>query len=256
MKREERLREELEEAWFALVVEKIAQQEGAELNALNEQLNNDPQYAVPEELDRRSMETIRSLVAQDKKKRRRKSAGKIFLRVACAAMIASMMLGSAYAVLPSERKTAILNLLVETKDVSTRLVMEDVSRIPKDSETIEDEPKVLLGYQLPKLPEEFVVIEEKHLSNLARIEYSNNAGIIIEFRFCNSVNESLEIDTENSMPHKIEINGICGTMWVKENSVKITWSDSSTNTFISITSEGLGAFSTEEIARGIRIINE
>ena len=33
MKREERLREELEEAWFALVVEKIAQQEGAELNA-------------------------------------------------------------------------------------------------------------------------------------------------------------------------------------------------------------------------------
>ena len=46
MKREERLREELEEAWFALVVEKIAQQEGAELNALNEQLKNDKQLLL------------------------------------------------------------------------------------------------------------------------------------------------------------------------------------------------------------------
>lgn len=255
MNREDKLREELEEAWFALVVEKIAQQEGAELNALNEQLQKDPQYAVPEELDRRSMETIRKLVAQDKRRKTTKAAGRIFMRVACAAAIASLMLVSAYAVLPSARKRAVLNLLIETKDVSTRLVMEDVDRIKKDngSETSEVETKVLLGYQIPEVPEDFKISDEKQSTNTAWIEYANDTGDTIRFRFYNGMSGSVEVDTEESGEKPIQINGINGRMWVKENSIKIAWSDPKTKTFITVTSEGIDPLSVEELAKKIQI---
>lgn len=257
MKREERLREELEEAWFALVVEKIAQQEGAELNALNEQLNNDPQYAVPEELDRRSMETIRMLVAQDKKKRKKKAAGKIFLRVACAAMIASMMLGSAYAVLPYSRKIAVKNLLIEVKDVSTRLVKEDIEKIDGNSpEVSETEPKVLLGYHLPTLPEDFVIEEEKQLSHLAWVRYTNSAGDILKFRFTHDVSNAVEVDTENAQVTPIIIHGYEGLLSAKNNRALLVWNDLETNTFIYIESVGVASEYLQSLAAEIIYLTE
>lgn len=251
MKREERLREELEEAWFALVVEKIAQQEGAELNALNEQLKNDPQYAVPEELDRRSMETIQRLVTQDKRKRRGKAAGKIFMRVACAAMIATMMLGTIYASLPSARKTAILNLLIEVGDVSTRLVLEDVEQIDKESESTTNAPKVLLGYRIPELPEGFAVTDEKHTNNLAWIEYEDDTNNTLRFRFCNGVSGSVEVDTEKTDKTPVRINEIDGHMWTKDNITKIAWSDPNSKIFISVEGVGVDPSFVEDLAEKV-----
>ena len=59
MKKHERLLEEYEDAYFALLMEEVAKKEGERLEALNEALQSDPEAAVPESLDRRCMETIR-----------------------------------------------------------------------------------------------------------------------------------------------------------------------------------------------------
>ena len=53
MTRHERLLENYEDAYFALLMEDVAQMENARLDRFNTELQNDPHAAVPEELTKR-----------------------------------------------------------------------------------------------------------------------------------------------------------------------------------------------------------
>ena len=249
MNREEKLREELEDTWFELLMEKISKQEGAELIALNEQLKQDPAYEVPEEVTQRCLETIRKSITQEKRRKSMKTIGKICVKVACVAALASTLLVTAYASLPSARKIAIMNLFVETKGESTRLVMEDISKIEeKDSETSENTPKVLMGYQIPELPKDFCVTDEWEDTNMAQIKFSDNTGKSIRFSFARNVSNAVEVDTENSDEKPVQINGTDGSLYVKGSCVKIAWNDVSMNTMITVLSEGLDESYVETLA--------
>ena len=58
MTEHERLLEEFEDARFALLMEGVARKEGERLEALNEMLQENPEAAVPESLDKRCLEVI------------------------------------------------------------------------------------------------------------------------------------------------------------------------------------------------------
>jgi hypothetical protein len=58
MTRHEQLLENYEDAYFALLMEEVAQQEGERMEKLNQELQADPNAAVPAELDRRCLKTI------------------------------------------------------------------------------------------------------------------------------------------------------------------------------------------------------
>ena len=58
MTRHERLLENYEDAYFALLMEDVAQMEGARLDQLNMELQNDPHAAVPEGLTKRCLKTM------------------------------------------------------------------------------------------------------------------------------------------------------------------------------------------------------
>lgn len=254
MNREEKLREELEDAWFELLMEKISKQEGAELIALNEQLKQDPAYEVPEEVTQRCLETIRKSIMQEKRRKSMKTIGKICVKVACVAAIASTLLITAYASLPYSRKIAIMNFLEETKEESTRLVMEDIDKIgEKDSEASETNHKVLMGYQIPELPKDFSIVDEWENANMAQIRFSDNAGKSIRFRFVQNVSNSVEVDTEDADKKPVQVNGIDGTLYLKEASVKIVWNDFNTNTMIYVLSEGLDESYVKELAGKIEL---
>lgn len=252
MNREEKLREELEDAWFELLMEKISKQEGAELIALNGQLKQDPAYEVPEEVTQRCLETIRKSIAQEKRRKSMKTIGKICVKVACVAAIASTLLVTAYASLPSARKIAIMNLFVETKGESTRLVMEDINKIgDKESETSENAPKVLMGYQIPELPKDFQVIDEWEGINAARIKYSDNEGTTIQFHFGRNISTAVEIDIEDVNQRPAQINGMDGWLYTKEAFVKVVWNDLNTNTMVTVSGEGLDESYVKELASKI-----
>ena len=57
MTRHERLLENYEDAYFALLMEDVAQMENARLDRFNTELQNDPHAAVPEELTKRCLKT-------------------------------------------------------------------------------------------------------------------------------------------------------------------------------------------------------
>lgn len=257
MNREDKLREELEDAWFALVMEKIAQQEGAELNALNEQLKKNPKYAVPEEITRQNLDTIRKLAVQEKRRKAGRSAGRIFIKVACVAAVMGALMVSVYAALPPSRKTAVLNLLVEVTDVSTRLVMEEVHKVEvKQPESSESEPKVLLGYQIPDLPEEFKLQDEISKNSFSWALYENNIGQTVLFRFVHDPNGAIEVDTENANTIPVTIQDQKGLLIDKNGTTQLVWNDSETNTFILIESVGLEAEYIQELAAGIRFLDK
>ena len=57
MSRTEQLYESYEDALFALLMDKVAKAEGARLLEENERLQNDPNAAVPEHIDKACMDT-------------------------------------------------------------------------------------------------------------------------------------------------------------------------------------------------------
>ena len=58
MKCKEQLWEDYEDALFALLMDKVAEDEGARLYEENERLRRDPAAEVPPEFDRKSREAI------------------------------------------------------------------------------------------------------------------------------------------------------------------------------------------------------
>ena len=58
MTRLDYLQDQYEDAYFALLMHEVAEQEGVRLEKLNEELQNDPAAAVPEEIDRKCLKTI------------------------------------------------------------------------------------------------------------------------------------------------------------------------------------------------------
>lgn len=253
MNREEKLREELEEAWFALLMEKIAKEEGAELNALNEQLKNDPAYAVPDEVTKRGLQTIRTELCKDRKRKTWAKIKKISVKVACVAAIMSAMMVTAYATIP-DFKTAALNLLIQASDVSTRLVMtdEEVNK-PQISETQtpDREPKILMGYQIPEMPDEYVIVSEQQEDNNASIRYANSDGESIRFHFYFQASGAVDVDTEDTNSRPVIIHGYEGLLCEKNGMVQLVWNDQTTNTFIQIFGEGIDAAYIQELADGI-----
>ena len=67
MTRREKLEEQYEDAYFALLMDAVAEKEGARLEELNDQLNRDPTAAVPEEIDRRCRKVINRHFAEQRR---------------------------------------------------------------------------------------------------------------------------------------------------------------------------------------------
>ena len=85
MTRRERLLEQYEDAFFALLMEDVMIREGARLEARNQRLLEDPAAAAPESLDRRCLRAIDHCASALKRQSARRRAGKILRSAAVAA---------------------------------------------------------------------------------------------------------------------------------------------------------------------------
>ena len=112
MDKQEQLQEQYEDALFALAMNKIATAEGQWAIEENERLKNDPAAAVPEELDRRCMQTIQRQFAKQKVYTVGRFTVKAVKRVVMAAGISALLFSGGFA--PSETKRInTLNLVVQ-----------------------------------------------------------------------------------------------------------------------------------------------
>ena len=97
MARHEELEEEYIDAYFALLMEEIGLEEGKRLERENEELRQDPNAAVPEELNQRCLRTIKRYFAAQRQHGILQTIKKVGYRVAILFVAAGTLFSTAFA---------------------------------------------------------------------------------------------------------------------------------------------------------------
>ena len=111
MTRRERLLEQYEDAYFALLMEDVMLQEGQRLEEWNQQLLEDPGAAVPESLARRCGSVMDQFASAQRRRSAFRRTGKA-LRVAAVIMAAASMLFTSTFAVSEDFRAATMNLML------------------------------------------------------------------------------------------------------------------------------------------------
>lgn len=207
MTRKEELRERYEDALFALLMDEFADAEGKRLEEENEALQHDPDAAVPEEVRRRCMRTIRRCFAA----RRARSAGRVAVkllnRVAVVVMVGVMFFTVAFAASPKFR-AGTLNLMINTFDEGTSFEFMTSGAAP-------GLPEGVLKITPEWIPDGFILKEHNINEFYDRQTYFRGQEEL-EISVLNGQYGGITVDTENAQVLEVDINGYNAQLIIKE----------------------------------------
>ena len=236
MNRSERLYNDYEDALFALLMDEVAQEEGAQLLEENERLKNDPNAAVPPELDKKSLETIRRTLA-GRNRRHTHTVGWYLSRLAIAILAALLLFAVAYASIP-DLQLKTLQMLIDNSDVSSRLSFAFGTN-DRESGGTEEHPQTLAGYLLPEISDRYTVVDQGETSRSAWIKYQHADGSVIRIKITKSSDSFLDSEAIEGY-EDIEIHGFSGkTYYDKAGAVYISWYDTDCEKVITIYADGI-----------------
>lgn len=266
MKNHNQLLEEYEDALFALLMEPVAEHEGKAAMEENERLKNDPTAAVPEEITRNGLRTIRREFAKKRRQHMLKTAGRVFSNVAVFLLVSTLCFATAYAAMP-EVRIQTLNFLIEVSDVATNITLIDSSsasstqnsphstgvRTGPGSALAED--GTLGGYQMPELSDDYEISLEERSSRGLYVRYCAGEEIILTFRVDKLRTSGINIDTEDApVVEYVTVNGYDGIYVEKDDSLHLVWGDTDHGYIINILATGItreDIFSYAEIMKYI-----
>lgn len=234
MNRNDRLYNDYEDALFALLMDKVAQEEGARLLEENERLKNDPNAAVPPELNKKSLDTIRRTLA-GRQRRHTHTVGWYLSRLAVAILAALLLFAVAYASIP-DLQLRTLEMLIENSDVSSHL---SFSIGKNEVATSENQQETLAGYTLPELSRKYVVTDQGETSRNAWIEYKHADGSVIRITTTNSADYFLDNEAVRDY-EEIVVSGFSGkTYYDKDGAVYVSWYDTEHERVIVLYANGI-----------------
>nr|WP_325181202.1 DUF4367 domain-containing protein [uncultured Oscillibacter sp.] len=253
MTEHERLLEEFEDARFALLMEGVARKEGERLEALNEMLQENPEAAVPESLDKRCLEIIDRHFARERRRAGLRRTGRV-LRLAAIIMAISVLLFTSVFAISEDFRLATLNLMLTVTEKYTQF---NIKSSDGNSRQASPSPSTASSeyFQNAKIgwmPEGFECTESVP-DVLARFENKQGDYFIISIK---PGSANVNVDTENpeSLEH-ITINGNEGLCIVKYGEVEIMLADLENSVYIEVgTSSGLSVETAKKIAENITIL--
>ncbi len=225
MKKHERLLEEYEDAYFALLMEEVAKKEGERLEALNKALQSDPEAAVPESLDKRCMETIRRHFAHQQRRSALRRTGKV-LRLAAVLMAVTVLLFTTAFAVSEEFRVATLNLMLTITEEYTQFSInasEGTGGIKKSASNTDEKSEYFQNAEIGWIPEGFVCSENIYNTY---VRFENDLGEFFYVAIQSGEGGVLRVDTEN--PDSIEnisINGNEGLCIVKNGEIGVITAD-------------------------------
>lgn len=255
MTRLDYLQDQYEDAYFALLMHEVAEQEGVRLEKLNEELQNDPAAAVPEEIDRKCLKTIDRYFAQKRHAGYWRTSKKILGRVGVVAAIIMLLFTTAFA-LSEEFRVTTLNLLITIEEKYTELHMEGAEDSTAGSAPETTDTSTGSNYfddlEIGWIPDGFTCILN-YPNETIGFENEQGQSFIIDRT---DGHDSMNIDTENA--DKIEyisINGIDSMQVFKEDDINTIIMDTEHNIFVRVwTSAGISVAVNEKIAENIKYI--
>lgn len=206
------LREQYEDALFALLMEDYMEDEGKKALEENERLKCDDSFIVSEKTRKRCLKTISKFYIRQNIHRSGKVFYKAFTKIAVIVTISGMLFSSALAVSPSLRSRTF-NIIMSVYDDKT------VFR-PQDSVLSESHDyNMIAGW----LPDGYSLDDESENSFLILKSYKNADGEEITVNLFQNDTSILNIDTEDA---NIQVESICGTpaLLVEKNGYsQIVW---------------------------------
>ena len=230
MTKQEKLIENYEDALFAVLMDKVAEEEGAKLREENQRLKEDPNAAVPKHIDAAARQTIRKAYAGKNRHSALHVAKRVLNTVAILVLICSAVFVTAYAAFP-EVRVKTLNLLIQTSDVASKLAL--VGDSEESGLTDEDaERYIICGYSIPR-PLEFSLVEKEEDKHGGWVKFEKDTGEVIRVSIVFTGAEY--IDMENvDRSEEIQINGYSGMLVEKGNRTTITWVEEKQNAHITV----------------------
>lgn len=192
MHEQEKLYEQYEDAVFALLMDKVAEENGKKLLQQNEELLADPDAAVPETLSKRCLRTIEKAYRKSQWKAAAKKVTRVLNRVALWILVPLFLFGTAFAASETVRiKT--LNFLITNFEFGTEFRIENsASTAPQQQSMatlVED-----------CVPSDYDLISQSSTSLSEVFLYTNasDSEVSIIIYTLEKLNGAITIDTENA----------------------------------------------------------
>ena len=245
MTHREQLRDNVEDALFAMWMDDFARQRGEELMEENERLKKDPAAAVPPRLRRRNLDLIARELRKNARSFTLRAAGRAALRLAAAAIVLLALFGCAYAAFP-EFRTGTLNLLMEldSRAASFRLADESSAQTPP----------LLPSVRVDWLPEGYDLGIPVYDRLQTTIDCTNEVGNLIRVRVYTETQTNYTLDIETADYCKeILIQEQPALLVEKDGLLRIMWADTDTNTYIFVYSDAVGADILTQVAESVAV---
>lgn len=235
MTHREELMQNYEDAFFALMVDEMAEAEGAELLQENERLIADDSFQVPPALHDKCLKMIDRHFKAEKRRTTVHTLKIVLNRVAVAGLVTIMLFASAFAVYEPLR-IATLKFMIEVFDDHSAFSLGTTDDGVAPEYRVES---VTVGW----VPEGFVQTVSFDDPFLYQYERDGEARITVQ---CNSAAVSISVDTEDSEVHSAEVQGQEALYYTKGNEVNLVCPIRGKNAMLIITSEGV---SVDELLR-------
>lgn len=223
----EQLQEQYEDTLFAIMMSELAEKEGKQLWEENERLKQDPSATVPQEVQKRCIQTIR----REFRKRGTRTAARIAFRTLAKTAIVISIIATLFlcACAASETlRTNVLNLVIEVTDKSADFYLER----PADDEYYLN---VVIGW----VPENYILMEtqEDIFGGSFFYRKSETEKLLITYTLAEGT--TISIDGEDAERVDIEINGHSAVLLEKNGKTNVIWLVEDGSMFIDIIGTGI-----------------
>lgn len=255
MRRYEQLLEDYEDAYFALLMDKVAKQEGERLEQLNQELIEDPNFEVPETTDQKCLRTIERCFARQQRQTALRSVTHILHFAAIIIAVSILVFTTAFAI-SEDFRVATRNLLITVNERYTdfRMKIEDSSGNSRQASTSNQSSTgvgddsyfdhLVVGW----IPEGFQVVKNKY-NRWVYYENGNDNWIYI---LTTNEDSALQIDTENAEIADTTIHDLPAVIVKKNGGTTILLTDEDQGYFYVVsTSSSIDFETTTKIAESL-----
>ena len=202
MTRKERLREQYEDALFALIMEEAAEAEGQKALEENRRLRDSGELAIPDGLLQRCHRAIAKGFAGQELRRVGRGVSRVVTKVALVALVGMLLLTTVFAA-SEDFRVKTLNLALEIFEDHTEITLTpDESIIASSVDSVV--PQLTAGW----VPDGFALVEEGENSAMAWKDFQNEeAGTQISITVFNLRTGRMSVDTEDAEMLPVQING-------------------------------------------------
>ena len=252
MKQSDQLLEDYEDAFFAILMNEVAMQEGERYEKLNQELCEDSSFEIPQTTNQRCLQTINRYFNRYRRRTALRSVARIFHFVSIIIVVSTLIFTAAFAI-SEDFRVVTRNLLIAVNEQYTDFRMKtgissdntSEANISGQSSNSEDIEKYFEHFVVGWIPEGFHLVRNEYD---AWAHFENDEGEWIQILFADDTT-AVQLDTEGADVSNSNISGLPAVIVEKNGRNSVLLIDETSGFFyLVITSSGVDLETSIEIA--------